>query len=133
MLTALSAGEHRLEDFGFEVLEPLRQVVQSDEEFPEFGIPAAEREEEQAKGEMERCQMYEQDPGIQEGKLVLGSPDKAEANGITLTFNIPLRELRAACKFFGRLQLQRIGSCRGSCQCKERNVMRSAKTSHCTS
>ena len=65
MLTALSAGEHRLEDFGFEVLEPLRQVEQSHEEFPEFGIPAAEHEEERVQEEIERRQVYERDSTIQ--------------------------------------------------------------------
>ena len=47
--------------------------------------------------------MYEQDPSIQEGRLALGSPDtdEVEANGITLTGDGPLRELRAACKSFG--------------------------------
>ena len=36
-------------------------------------------------------------------RLVLGSPDsdEVEVNGITLTKDSPLRELRAACKFFG--------------------------------
>ena len=91
--------------------------------------------------------MYEQDPTIQEGRLVLGNPgsEDVEVNGVTLTKESPLCELRAACKIFSAFRIGMLsgnhesverkrveGSCRGSSECKKISVKR-ARTSHCTS
>ena len=64
ILIVLLRGKHRLEDLGFEILEPLKELEGSRERFPEFRIPAAEHEEEQQRETIEYQQIYEQDPTV---------------------------------------------------------------------
>ena len=103
VVTFLTRDDINPETFGFQVEDALvPQVDMKDYEIPveeaADGQPALELHDEAVRMEEEQV-----DPVLQEGRMVLAEavPEKLVVNGVDLDFTSKLKELRAACQFFG--------------------------------